>query len=137
MAENSGVTRILSRLSVETMTTDHLTPRAEDGVRLLPRISGMSRGWGFGVSMVTRCDDVAAVPGRFGWDGGYGTSFFRPEGGHARDPDDPAAKFPLFSIVCLDFWTSAYQAIDDSGCLLANDLSSRMRIFKEGGLRCR
>jgi len=34
-----------------------------------------TRGWGFGVSIVTRRDQVSAVPGRFGWDGGYGTSW--------------------------------------------------------------
>ena len=34
-----------------------------------------NRGWGFGVSIVTRRDDLAAVPGRYGWDGGYGTSW--------------------------------------------------------------
>jgi len=32
------------------------------------------RGWGFGLSIITRHDDVAAVPGWFGWDGGLGTS---------------------------------------------------------------
>jgi len=36
---------------------------------------GDNRGWGFGVSVITRRDDVASSPGRFGWDGGYGTSW--------------------------------------------------------------
>lgn len=64
--------------------------------------------------MVTRRDDVWAVPGRFGWDGGYGTSW-------ASDPAEDMvailmtqrAGFPLASGVYLDFWTSVYQAIDD------------------------
>ena len=30
----------------------------------------------FSVSIVTRRDDVSAVPGRFGWDGGLGTSWY-------------------------------------------------------------
>jgi CubicO group peptidase (beta-lactamase class C family) len=34
-----------------------------------------SYGWGCGASMVTRRDVVAADPGRFGWDGGYGASW--------------------------------------------------------------
>jgi CubicO group peptidase (beta-lactamase class C family) len=66
--------RILSRHSVETMTSDQLTEaqRADASARF---ILGDNRGWGFGLSMVTRRDDIAAVPGRFGWDGGYGTSW--------------------------------------------------------------
>jgi CubicO group peptidase (beta-lactamase class C family) len=106
--------RILSRLSVETMTTDQLTPeqKAVSGL-----VSGYfdSHGWGFGVSVVTRRDDVAAVPGRFGWDGGMGTSWY-------SDPREDMVTIlmtqrawtsPSPPDVCLDFWTSAYQAIDD------------------------
>jgi len=65
-------------------------------------------------SLVTGRDDIAAVPGHFGWDGGYGTSW-------RSDPKEDMvvilmtqrAAFPLSSGVYLDFWTSAYQAIDD------------------------
>jgi CubicO group peptidase (beta-lactamase class C family) len=108
-----GSERLLSRLSVETMTTDQLTPEQKAVSHFFPGFWD-SRGWGFGVSVVTRCDDVAAVPGRFGWDGGYGTSW-------SSDPREDMvailmtqrAGFPLSSGVYLDFWTSAYQAIDD------------------------
>jgi CubicO group peptidase (beta-lactamase class C family) len=108
-----GSERILSRLSVEAMTTDHLTPEQKAVSGFFPGYWD-SRGWGFGVSIVTRRDDVAAVPGRFGWDGGYGTSW-------SSDPREDVVgilmtqclAFPLFSSVYLDFWTSAYQAIDD------------------------
>ena len=107
-----GTARILSRPSVELMTTDHLTPeqRADVGVFL-----GDNRGWGFGVSMVTRRDDVAGSVGRFGWDGGLGTSY-------SSDPREnmvgvlmtqAAWTSPSPPGVYLDFWTSAYQAIDD------------------------
>ncbi len=73
-----------------------------------------NHGWGFGVSIVTRRDELAATPGRFGWDGGLGTSWY-------SDPGEEMvailmtqrAAFPLFSNVYLDFWTSVYQAIDD------------------------
>ncbi|HWN15063.1 MAG TPA: serine hydrolase domain-containing protein, partial [Candidatus Dormibacteraeota bacterium] len=74
-----GSERVLSRPSVETMTTDQLTPEQK-------AVSGLvggyfdSHGWGFGVSVVTRRDDVAAVPGRFGWDGGLGTSWYSDPG---------------------------------------------------------
>ncbi len=108
-----GSERILSRLSVEAMTTDQLTPEQKAVSGFFPGYWD-SRGWGFGVSMVTRRDDVAAVPGRYGWDGGYGTSW-------SSDPKEDMVAilmtqrlgFPLSSGVYLDFWTSAYQTIDD------------------------
>src|SRR5258707_15889351 len=66
-----GNERILSRLSVELMTTDQLTPEQKAASSLS---SGFldGNGWGFGVSVVTRRDDIAAVPCRFGWDGRLG-----------------------------------------------------------------
>jgi CubicO group peptidase (beta-lactamase class C family) len=104
-----GDARILSRPSVEAMTTDQLTAeqRASAGLFL-----GENRGWGFGVSIITKRDDVAATPGRFGWEGGMGTSW-------ASDPKEEMVAilmtqrmgFP--SGVYSDFWTSVYQAIDD------------------------
>ncbi len=106
--------RILSRPSVETMTTDHLTPQQK-------AISGLNPGdfdavgWGFGVSMVTRRDDIASVPGRYGWEGGLGTSW------HTDPKEDmvtilltPLAwSSPNASNIFRDFWTLSYQAIDD------------------------
>jgi len=73
-----------------------------------------SRGWGFGVSVITRRDDLAAVPGRFGWDGGLGTSWYSdPREDMVAILMTQRSAFPLFSGVYLDFWTSAYQTIDD------------------------
>jgi len=47
------------------MTTDHLTPAQKAASGL---VSGFfdSHGWGFGVSVLTRRDDVAGSIGRFG-----------------------------------------------------------------------
>jgi CubicO group peptidase (beta-lactamase class C family) len=109
-----GSERILSRLSVEAMTTDQLTPAQKAVSSLLPVLPGFfeTHGWGFGVSVVTRRDDIASVPGRFGWDGSLGTSWF-------CDPKEDLvgilltqrfiSSFDLYR----DFWTLAYQAIDD------------------------
>jgi CubicO group peptidase (beta-lactamase class C family) len=106
--------RILSRLSVETMTTDQLTPEQKAVSGLVPGYFD-SHGWGFGVSVVTRRDDVASVPGRYGWDGGLGTSWY-------SDPREEMVTIlmtqrawtsPSPPDICLDFWTLAYQAIDD------------------------
>ena len=109
-----GPTRILSRPSVELMTTDHVTPEQKAASPFVPGFWD-NRGWGFGLSMFTRRDDLASVPGRFGWDGGYGTSGYSdPAEGLVgilmtqRMMDSPNAPG-----VYLDFWTSAYQAIDD------------------------
>jgi CubicO group peptidase (beta-lactamase class C family) len=106
--------RILSRLSVEGMTTDQLTPAQKAVSDSAPGFWD-SRGWGFGLSIVTRRDNVAAVPGRFGWDGGYGTSWYSDPGENLvgilmtqrlwTSPSPPD--------VCIDFWTSAYQTVDD------------------------
>lgn len=107
-----GGERILSRPSVELMTTDHLTAaqKAEN-----PLFFGENRGWGFGVAVTTRRDDLSSVPGRFGWDGGMGTSGY-------SDPQEDLVGIlmtqrlmdsPRPPKVFLDFWTSAYGVIDD------------------------
>ncbi len=107
-----GNERILSRLSVELMTTDQLTPEQKAASSL---ISGFldGNGWGFGVSVVTRRDDIAAVPGRYGWDGGLGTSWY-------SDPREEMVIILMTQCAWASpsppnvyFWTLAYQAIDD------------------------
>jgi CubicO group peptidase (beta-lactamase class C family) len=107
-----GSERILSRPSVEAMTADQLTPeqKAVSSLPLLPSFFE-TNGWGFGVSVVTRRDDIASVPGRFGWVGSLGTSWF-------SDPKEDLVGIMLTqrSIpldLYRDFWTLAYQAIDD------------------------
>ena len=73
------------------------------------------RGWGFGMAIVTRRDDLARSVGTYGWDGGYGTSWY-------ADPREDMTGIlmtqrvwdsPVPPAVNRDFWTSAYQAIDD------------------------
>jgi CubicO group peptidase (beta-lactamase class C family) len=108
-----GSERILSGPSVEAMTTDHLTPEQKAASAFVPGFWD-DHGWGFGVS-ITRRDDLAGSVGRFGWDGGLGTSW------HSDPKEDMvtilmtqrAWTSPSPPDVCLDFWTSAYQAIDD------------------------
>jgi CubicO group peptidase (beta-lactamase class C family) len=64
--------RLLSEESVQLITTNHLTPEQIAGAG--PVLAGY--GWGFGVAVVTTSDEVSPVPGRYGWDGGHGTSWF-------------------------------------------------------------
>ncbi len=107
-----GHERILARSTVEAMTTDQLTP--EQRVPAAPIIGGSS-GWGFGMSIVTKPDNVAAPPGRYGWNDGLGTTWW-------SDPKENMVAILLTQrmfesadppSVCRDFWTSAFQAIDD------------------------
>lgn len=109
-----GSERVLSRPSVETMTTDQLTPEQKAVSGLVPGYFD-SHGWGFGLSMVTRRDSVAGPVGKFGWDGGLGTSWYSDPGEDMVTilMTQRAWTSPSPPNVCLDFWTSAYQAIDD------------------------
>jgi CubicO group peptidase (beta-lactamase class C family) len=109
-----GGERILSRPAVETMTTDHLTAEQKAVSGLVPGYFE-SHGWGFGLSVVTKRNSLAEPFGRFGWDGGLGTSWY-------SDPREDMVTIlmtqgawtsPVPPNVCLDFWTAASQAIDD------------------------
>lgn len=102
-----GDTRILSRPSVTLMRTNQLTPeqRRSTGVLLED-----NSGYGFGVAVLLDRDGLRA-PGSYGWPGGFGTSW-------ANDPAEDLVgilltqrSFP--NDVVGDFWTLAYQAIDD------------------------
>ena len=116
--------RVLSRPSVTLMTTDHLTPAQK-------AVSGFTPGyfddigWGFGMSVRTQRAHLgpslpgvsypwAASVGSYGWPGIYGTGWY----------NDPAEDLTTILMIqrlpappglpiLLDFWTAAYQAIDD------------------------
>jgi len=104
--------RILSRPSVELMMTDQLTPAQKEGTELF---FGTSASWGLGGAVITRRTDLWTTPGRYGWDGGYGSS------AHLDPAEDMAGilmttrmmESPQLPRVFADFWTSAYQSIDD------------------------
>jgi CubicO group peptidase (beta-lactamase class C family) len=114
--------RVLSRPSVTLMTTDHLTPTQK-------AVSGFSPGyfddigWGFGMSVRTRRPRSGPWPvsypplasvGSYGWPGIYGTGWY-------NDPAEDMttilmiqrAPAPPGLPILIDFWTAAYQAIDD------------------------
>ena len=113
MLVNGGGERILSRPSIQLMTRDHLTPEQK---AVSPFFENFwdTRGWGFGLGIITTHNDVADVPGRFGWDGAFGTSWHVDPKEELvgvlmtqRRPDRLA-----LPPVVLDFWTAAYQLID-------------------------
>ena len=109
-----GRERILSRPSIELMTMDHLTPEQKAASPFFADFWN-DRGWGFGLGVITGRSDLSGVPGRFGWDGAFGTSWWVDPKEKLigilmtqRRPD-MLGSAPL----TLDFWTSAYQLIDD------------------------
>ncbi|MDB5298247.1 MAG: hypothetical protein JWO31_4230 [Phycisphaerales bacterium] len=109
-----GTGRLLSRPSVEAMTTDQLTPGQKKASPFFPGCWD-DGGYGFGVSVVTHRGGPTATPGQYGWDGGYGSSW-------RSDPREQMVGIilttrlfssPQLPDVCTDFWSSAYAAIDD------------------------
>jgi CubicO group peptidase (beta-lactamase class C family) len=106
--------RLLSRTSVEMMTTDQLTSeQKQQAGPFAPYL--VNHGWGFGMSVVTKRDGFAEPVGRFGWNGGLGSVWY-------ADPSENldmilmtgCAKFVFTPPeIYRDFWTLAYAAIDD------------------------
>jgi len=103
---------ILSRPSVELMTSDQLTPAQKTIPGWAPSY-WESHGWGFGGAVTTRQDEIYETVGRYGWDGGLGTSWY-------IDPREAMVTILLtqasFTSAIVpdwvrDFATSAYQAI--------------------------
>ena len=110
----AGGARVLSRPTIELMTMDHLTREQKLASPFFEHF-WETRGWGLGMSVVTARNDLAEVPGRFGWDGAFGTSWYvDPNEGligillTQRRPDRLA-----LPPIALDFWTSAYQLIEE------------------------
>jgi CubicO group peptidase (beta-lactamase class C family) len=114
---------VLSRPSVTLMTSDHLTPAQK-------AVSGFTPGyfddigWGFGMAVRTRRTHLGPAPGvsypwaasvgSYGWPGVYGTGWY-------NDPAEDMTTIlmmqrvhePQALSIRSDFWTAAYQAIDD------------------------
>jgi CubicO group peptidase (beta-lactamase class C family) len=109
-----GGAPILSRPSVETMTSDHLTPEQKARGGFFPDDFD-ARGWGFGVGVVTRRDHPAAPVGQYGWDGGLGTIWRNDprEGLVTILLTNAAWNSPRPPDIALDFLTGAYAAIED------------------------
>lgn len=106
-----GREQILSRAAVELMTSDQLTPEQRAGSEIF---FGNHRSWGFGMAVEIERNDIFRTPGRFGWDGGFGTSAYT----------DPAESMigilltqrmmesPEPPQVFSDFWTLAYGTME-------------------------
>jgi CubicO group peptidase (beta-lactamase class C family) len=78
MLSNGGVhgrERLLREETVRAMTTNRLTSEQMAGGVFFPGFFD-TWGWGYGVGVIRTPDAVSPVPGRYGWDGGFGTSWF-------------------------------------------------------------
>jgi CubicO group peptidase (beta-lactamase class C family) len=109
----SGKTRILSRPSVELMTSDQLTPDQHSTSGFGPDFFA-NHGWGFCLQIVTRRTQPASV-GSYGWGGGMGTLW-------ESDPREKLITILMTQTgqasstaagIFADFPTLAYAAIDD------------------------
>jgi len=78
-----------------------------------PIIEGENTGWGFGVSVLTKPDGLATRAGRYGWNGGLGSSWW-------NDPNERLTAIIVTERtfesadppnVIKDFWKSAYEAV--------------------------
>lgn len=95
--------RLLQTSSIEAMTTNVVTEAMRN-----PATAAFlePRGWGLGVSVALEAHDDWARPGRYGWEGGLGTSWF-------NDPAQNASallvtqRFPPAFEVFADFWKGA------------------------------
>jgi CubicO group peptidase (beta-lactamase class C family) len=106
--------RILSAASVSLMTADHLTA-AQKAISGLAPGDFDDMGWGFGMSVTTRRTSLYHGAGTYGWNGGLGTTWY----------NDPAEDLTMILMtqqawtshrppaICRDFWTSAYQALEN------------------------
>jgi len=106
-----GREQILSRATVELMTSDQLTPEQRAGSEIF---LGKQSSWGFGMAVDIGRNEIFHNPGRFGWTGGLGTTAYTdPAEGmigilftqRLMDSPEPPKVFD-------DFWTLAYGAME-------------------------
>jgi CubicO group peptidase (beta-lactamase class C family) len=103
--------QILSRATVELMTSHQLTPEQRVGSEIF---FGSHSSWGFGMAVDIQRREIFHSPGRFGWTGGLGTTAYTdPAEGmigilftqRMMDSPEPPKVFT-------DFWTLAYGAME-------------------------
>jgi CubicO group peptidase (beta-lactamase class C family) len=106
-----GREQILSRATVELMTSDQLTPEQRAGSEIF---FGAHSSWGLGMAVDIQPREIFHTRGRFGWTGGFGITAYT----------DPAEEMigilftqrmmdsPEPPKVFTDFWTLAYEAAE-------------------------
>ena len=106
-----GREQILSRATVELMTSDQLTPQQRAASEIF---FGDYSSWGLGIAVDIQRREIFHTPGRYGWTGGLGTTaYIDPQEGmigilftqRMMDSPEPPRVFN-------DFWTLAYAAME-------------------------
>jgi CubicO group peptidase (beta-lactamase class C family) len=112
MLMNGGVhrgTRLLREETVRAMTTDRLTRQQAANGLFFPGFFDTS-GWGYGMGVIKAPDDISPVPGRYGWDGGFGTAWLNdPNRDLIAIAMTQSSDF-LFSGTRDAFWKAVYAA---------------------------
>jgi CubicO group peptidase (beta-lactamase class C family) len=105
-----GREQVLSRAAVELMTSDQLTPAQRLGAEVF---FGAYRSWGLGLAVEIQRNEIFRTPGRFGWDGGLGTSAYTDpaEGMIGILFTQRMMESPQAPQAFTDFWTLAYAAM--------------------------
>ncbi len=70
-----GDKRLLQESSVAEMVKDQIPDEVKTASPFFPGFWD-THGWGLGISIITTPDQISPRPGRFGWWGGFGTTFF-------------------------------------------------------------
>jgi CubicO group peptidase (beta-lactamase class C family) len=106
-----GRQQILARATIDLMTSDQLTPGQRAGAEVF---FGGYRSWGLGMSVDIRREEIFHTPGRFGWDGGLGTSAYTDpaEGMIGILFTQRMLDSPQLPRAFTDFWTLAYGAME-------------------------
>ena len=105
-----GLHQIPLPAAIALVTSDQLAPEHRAGAGIF---FGDHRSRGLGMAVDIRRNDIFRTPGRFGWDGGFGTSAY-------VDPAEAMIgilftqrmmESPVPPDVFNDFWTLAYRAM--------------------------
>jgi CubicO group peptidase (beta-lactamase class C family) len=99
---------------VELMTSDQLTPAQKASSGFWPGYFD-NKGWGFGMSVVTRGSALRPPAGSYGWSGYYGTSWYNDPANDLttifvqQRADGGDQRLPMWA----DLWSAVYRAIGD------------------------
>lgn len=106
-----GREHLLSRATVELMTSDHLAPEQRAGADIF---FGTHSSWGLGMAVDIGRTEIFHTPGRFGWAGGFGTiAYIDPrEGMIGMLFTQCMVDSPELPKLLNDFWTLAYGAME-------------------------
>jgi CubicO group peptidase (beta-lactamase class C family) len=103
--------RILREEAVREMTRDQLTAEQKAASQFFPGFFD-THGWGYGVGVSTAPDAVSQVPGRYSWDGGFGTSWINDPGRNLVAIVMTQSSDFLFNGALESFWRAVYAAIE-------------------------